>query len=107
MTEQTKAQSILPMETKLTHHVNSDDLDEAINQHFGTTNFEFVPSELSNSGASHTYEIEERDEVDVWGIKVIENFKSGQFIYYSTQILLTQMAIDGVIPYGDYVIEVP
>lgn len=92
--------------TKTTHHVEYNELDKAINQHFGTTHFEVVAVEEAGNDESRTFDFTENDTLDEYDLEDIENFKNGWLPNYRTATLLLKMAQDGAIPFGCYVVNI-
>jgi len=98
----------MKIETKPTHHINSNDLDKAINEFLKKKGclktFEFVADHEMRNDSSQVFDIGEYD----WAIPDDDEkaeILSGDFHYRGDDIL-EWMHHEGEIPLGNYVVEV-
>lgn len=96
----------MKIDTKITHHVNYNDLDDAINEFLKKKGclktFEFVDVEEMSNYSSKEIDVGKYD----WAIPDNDDKESILGGEYNTSDILEWMHHEGEIPSGDYVVEV-
>ena len=98
----------MKIETKITHHVNYNDLDRAINEFLKkkgcVKKFEFVAHEEMSNDSSKEFNIGHYD----WAVpdeKKKKEIIDGK-LSWRTSCILEWMHEEGEIPFGNYVVKV-
>lgn len=96
----------MKIETKITHHVDYNDLDKAINEFLKKKGclktFEFVDVEEMSNDSSKEIDVGEYD----WAIPDNDDKESILSGEYNTSDILEWMYEEGEIPLGNYVVKV-
>lgn len=94
----------LKVETKLTHFVESSDLEDFFNSVYGVEGFNFVADQECGNDSSHSFNpdgyLDEYDQED------IENWISKGYGHYMSSRLLNDCVRQRLIPAGVYIVGV-
>ena len=94
----------MKLTTKTVHKVDYHDFDKMVQQTYNRPDYECVAWEEWSNNESH--EIPVDGYVAEYDRGELEEFKNGTGNYVSAYSLLDDMASQGLIPTGDYLIEV-
>lgn len=95
----------MKIRTEITHTVEYRDLDQAVNEFYGLTDYDFAAEEEMSNDSAQTYHLDgQLTEFDVEEIKT--RMIPGGNYQFMTSTILNDMARAGAIPVGNYVVTV-
>lgn len=95
----------MKIRTSATHYVNYSDAEQAIKEHFGKT-FEIVAMEEMGNNSSLTFSVDGEISPDAQKAFNAWLYGDNDALMFQTSVLFNYMVSFGVIPKGDYVIEI-
>lgn len=93
----------LNIQTKTTHYVGYRDLEDFITEHYGFI-YEIVAAEECGNDESLSFYIGKNFDSD--DAFIFAEMQQGIWHPHKTRMLLTKLAYDGLIPTGNYIVEV-
>ena len=102
-----EGQPVLKYTTETVHVVRDNDFDRFIHKVYGTNRRHYSiisDQELSNDSTWKTSV--EKKELDEYDQQKLKEFQQGKYVGFITNVLLTDCCNQGLIPEGNYVVEV-
>lgn len=103
--EETKKLTSTVFKTKPFYTIDYGDFEKFICQVFGVKKFEFVADQEMSNDSCKTFNVQS-EELDEWEKKSLENFQKTGRESFISQVLLTHLCHQGIIPAGNYLINV-
>lgn len=92
------------MKKRIVTEIDSNELDELVKKHLGYSEYEFVPVEECGNDSSHEFTVD--GKIDAYEEKDLAKWKAGQFVHYSNGLVLNELARQGYIEKGEYLVTV-
>ncbi len=94
-----------PFKTKIVHQIDYFDFDEFIKKHYQKSDFEFCADQESRNDSSHSFSVSKHPMSD-YELKRLNKFKSDQRVDFISSTLLNDLCNKGIIPEGQYIVNV-
>lgn len=86
--------------------VDYKDLDKLINKVYGLKDFEVVATEEASNDSTLSFGGISSRKQDEYDLEMLNNFKQGINRRFCTHVILNDLCIQGIIPPGDYIVDV-
>lgn len=95
------------MQDKIFHVLEYQEFDNLVNEHLKPAlYYEVVPDQEWSNDESHTFSVTEEEYTESDREEVQEFIANKGLSFTSPALLLSELATRGVIPWGEYIIEV-
>jgi hypothetical protein len=93
----------MKINTVVVHKVDSSDLNQFVCETYAI-DYDFRADQESGNDSAHTFSVD--GVVDEWEKDRVDELLNGGYPSFVSGALLNHMAAEGLIPTGDYVVEV-